>query len=76
MVLKFQMIIHQVKRMVMRKWINLNHVHFVARYIQSKMCSLRSNPSGFLLRFKIVPKENKDEETGEEKEENKEEEVE
>ena len=32
--------------------------------------------SGFLVRFKIVPKENKDEETGEEKEEKKEEEVE
>ena len=33
----------------------------------------KSNPSGFLVRFKIVPKENKDEEKGEEKEEKKEE---
>ena len=36
----------------------------------------KSNPSRFLVRFKIVQKENKDEETGEEKEEKKEEEVE
>ena len=51
----------------------------MARFIQSKMF-FKSNPSGFLVRFKIVPKENKDEETdeekGEEKEERKEEEVE
>ena len=32
----------------------------------------KSNPSGFLVKFKIVPKENKDEETDEEKEEKKE----
>ena len=36
----------------------------------------KSNPSGFLVRFKIVPKENKDEETDEEKGEEKEEEKE
>ena len=39
-------------------------------------CVLKSNPSGFLVKFKLVPKENKDEETGEEKGEEKEEKIE
>ena len=56
--------------------------------IKSKLCPFcgkvhptqnvffKPNHSGFIVRFKIVPKENKDEETGEEKEVKKEEEVE
>ena len=52
----------------MRKWINLNHSPFCGKVHPIQNVLFKSNPSGFLVRFKIVPKENKNEETGEEKE--------
>ena len=56
----------------MRKWISLNHAAFCGKVHPIQNVFFKSNPSGFLVRFKIVPKENKDEEKGEEKEEEKE----
>ena len=76
MVLKFQMIKHQVKRMVKRKWNKSKPCPFCGKVHPIQNVLFKFNSSGFLVRFKIVPKENKDEETGEEKEEKKEEEVE
>ena len=49
---------------------------FCAKVHPPQNVFFKPNHSGFLVRFKFVSKENKDEETGEEKEQKKEEEVE
>ena len=57
----------------MRKWDKSKPCPFCGKVHPIQNVFFKSNPSGFLVRFKIVPKENKDEEKGEKKEEEKEE---